>query len=163
MNLPTDYLEQLKLEYPKRDGDNGWLHVRTLIPRALSAGACWERILRGTKVYRAHCDRKGLTGSEMVKQARTFYGPGQYFEEWADMTPHVSAQERAQAARWAGLQARQAACGFRSPTSVESPDVYELQLRSAEREHEESRRSYSRTAARDMPNVVTMLSQAKRA
>lgn len=85
--LPSDYLEILKSEYPKRLGDQGWIHVRTLVPRALSAGATWERILKGTRAYRMHCDGTNKTGTELTKQARTFYGPGQYWEEWADMEP----------------------------------------------------------------------------
>lgn len=161
--LPDNYLEQLKAIFPARDGDNGWFHVRTLIPRALSAGARWDRILAGTQAYRTHCDRKGLTGTEMVKQARTFFGPAQYWEEWADMKPPVSAHERAQAAQWAVLRARQAAIQFRDPAAVESPDVYETMLRQAERECRERTGSYSREAAKSIPNVVSILTQAKRA
>jgi hypothetical protein len=157
MQLPTDYVEQLKREYPCRDGDNGWIAVRTLIPRALSAGTTWERILAGTKAYKAHCDKKGLTGTELVKQARTFYGPGQYFEEWADMQPIQTPQQRAQEARWAGLQARREAIGFRGPTVHDSPDTYETALRQAERERLESTGSRHSPVARDIPNVVTML------
>lgn len=161
MALPDNYLEQLKREYPRRDGDNGWLAVRTLIPRALSAGLSWERILQGTRAYRAHCDRKGLTGTGLVKQAKTFYGPDQYFEEWADMQPVQSPQERAREARWAGLRARSAAIQFRDPTAMESADVYETVLRRAEREHEECKASYQQSEARDVPNVVSMLTRAK--
>lgn len=131
--LPTNWLEILRREYPRRDGDNGWIHVRTLVPRACSAGCSWDRILAGTRAYRAHCDRKGLTGTEMVKQARTFYGPTQYFDEWADMEPVKSAQQVRDEVKWGKLKARAAACGFREPWPVDSPDTYETALREHER------------------------------
>jgi hypothetical protein len=134
MNLPTDYVEQLRREYPQRLGDNGWIAVRTLIPRALSAGATWERILCGTRAYRAHCDSTGKTGTELVKQARTFFGPQQYWEEWADMQPAKTAHQQLQEKRWEALKQRAGACGFRPPTPVESPDVYETALKFFERE-----------------------------
>jgi len=143
MNLPPDYVEQLKKEYPRRDGDNGWVHVRTLIPRALTAGATWERILAGTRAYKAYCDKNGKTGTELVKQARTFFGPNQFWDEWADMEPVKTPRQAAEEVRWAALRVRAEACGFRSPTAVESPDVYETAMRQAERE----RAAYPRSAS----------------
>lgn len=161
MTLPADYLDQLKKIYPRRLGDNGWLHVRSLVPRALTMGASWDRILTGTLAYAEHCNVTGKTGTELVKAARTFYGPCQYFDEWADMPPIETPKQRAEAARWAGLRARSAAIQFRDPTAVESADVYETVLRRAEREHEECRASYGGTGARDVPNVVSMLARQK--
>lgn len=162
MQLPPDYLELLKKAYPRRLGDNGWLYVRTSVPRALTCGAIWDRILAGTLAYAEHCNVTGKTGTELVKAAKTFYGPCQYFDEWADMQPVVTPQQRVQEARWVALQARRAACGFRPPTPIESPDVYETQLRSAEREQLESSGTYSGQGARNIPNVVAILTQAKR-
>jgi hypothetical protein len=159
--LPVDYLEQLKRCYPRRLGDNGWLHVRTLVPRALSAGASWERILAGTQAYAEHCNATGKTGTELVKQAKTFFGPCQYFDEWADMQPIETPKQRAEAARWTGLAARSAAIRFRPPTAMESPDVYETALRLAERECRECTGSLEGSRARDMPNVVSMLARQK--
>lgn len=161
MQLPTDYLEQLRAEYPRRDGDNGWLHVRSLVPRAITMGATWARILKGTRAYKIHCDRKGLTGSELVKQARTFFGRDQWWEEWCDMAPVQTPQQLAQAARWVGLKARSAAIGFRDPTAMESCDVYETVLRRAEREYEDSTGSRRAPIARNIPNVINMLAKAK--
>lgn len=134
MQLPNDWLEVLKKEYPSRDGDNGWVHVRTLVPRAvMTMGVRWDRILAGTRAYKAHCDRKGLTGTELVKQAKTFYGPAMYFDEWADMQPVKSAQESRDEAKWLKLRARADACGFRLPYPVDSTDTYETALRDHER------------------------------
>lgn len=157
MELPTDYLEQLKAIYPRRLGDNGWIHVRTLIPRALTAGASWERILAGTRAYRSHCDETGKTGTELVKQARTFYGPTMYFDEWADMLPVQTPRQKAEEARWAALRVRGEACGFRPPTAHDSPDSYETALRQAERE-----RGSCQSSASPVRSIVTALSVAKR-
>jgi hypothetical protein len=128
MNLPGDYVEILKAEYPRRLGDNGWIHVRTLIPRALSAGATWERILAGTRAYKRHCDTTGKTGTELVKQARTFYGPAQYWDEWADMPAPVTKESQ----EWERLKARNRTVwsfgidmsDFREPRPGETPDDY---------------------------------------
>ena len=157
--LPSDYVEILKKEYPRRLGDNGWLHVRTLVPRAVTMGATWARILAGTRAYKAHCDSTAKTGTELVKQARTFYGPSQYFDEWADMEPIQTPRQSAEAARWAGLRARSEAIGFRAPTAVETTDSYETVLRRAERERMEA---CQRPASSAPGNVVAMLAKAKR-
>lgn len=161
--LPTDYLERLKDSYPSRDGDNGWLYVRTAIPRALSAGSTWERIQKGTLAYRAHCDRKGLTGTDKVKQARTFYGPDQWFEEWADMEPVIDARAAALQARWAALHRRRLAIHFRPPSEMETVDSFETTLRQAEREHGNG--SYGDPTARSVPEmrqVVSILAHSKK-
>lgn len=133
MRLPEDWLEHLRREYPKRDGDNGWIAVRTLVPRAITAGATWDRILAGTRSYRRHCDEKGKTGTELVKQAKTFYGPQNYFDEWADMEPVKTPQQAREEAIWASLNERARRIGFREPWGVESHQVYETALREAEK------------------------------
>lgn len=79
--LPSDWLEQIKKEYPKRWGDQGWVHVRSLVPRALTLGATWEKILAGTRAYNRYCIERNIVGTEFVKQARTFYGPQQLWAE----------------------------------------------------------------------------------
>ncbi len=160
MQLPTDWLEQLKREYPKRDGDNGWIAVRTLVPRALSAGATWDRIMAGTKAYRVHCESTDKSGTAYVKQARTFYGPEQYFDEWADMLPVKTQKQIAEEARWVMLKDRAAACGFRQPSSVESEGAYETSLRFAEREYAAK---LNKETARPVAEVINFLSKEKRA
>jgi hypothetical protein len=79
--LPTDWFEQLKSEYPKRYGGQGWAAVRRLIPARLSEGASWDELLNGTKAYAKFCVHTGKTGTELVKQARTFYGRDCWFSE----------------------------------------------------------------------------------
>lgn len=125
--LPENWLEILKAEYPRREGDNGWLNVRTVLPRHLHGGTTWERVLKGTKAYRAHCDKTGKTGTELVKQAKTFYGPSAFFEEWAEMPIAMSEAERKEAIALQKLTDRRAAIGladFREPQPGETADQY---------------------------------------
>lgn len=153
MDLPSDWFEQIRKEYPRRDGDQGWVAVRTLIPRAITYGSSWEEILNGTRAYKAYCERKGIAGTEYVKQAKTFYGASQaWLEDW---TPPVvqSPQQLAVERRWDSLRARASAAGFREPHAVESPDVYETQLRAFERE---------RPTAKPSAAAVIELARAKR-
>ena len=125
--LPPDWLEQLRAIYPRRDGHQGWMQVRTVAPRALTAGATWERMLAGTKAYRAHCERKGITGTDFVAQAKTFFGPQMLFDEYADMPAPISEAERKEAESMQKLIARRAAIGlpnFREPYPNETSDEY---------------------------------------
>lgn len=134
MNLPSNYVEILQAEYPKRYGDQGWIAVRTLIPRAITAGSTWNEILEGTRSYKRYCDMTGKTGSELVKQARTFYGANQLWTE--DYSPPEKAKnpvEQALERRWEGLRKRAQTVGFRAAYPVESADVYETALKLFER------------------------------
>jgi hypothetical protein len=133
--LPSDYWEILKQEYPRRYGDQGWIAVRTLVPRAITGGATWKEILEGTRAYRRFCDATGKTGTELVKQAKTFYGFNQLWtEDYAPPQPKRSAAELALESRWNALRARAVSLGFRAPMPVESADVYETALRFHERD-----------------------------
>ena len=110
--LPDDWLEQLKLTYPRRNGDQGWGKVRSLVPREISKGATWERMLKGAQNYAKHCQKAGNLGTEYIKQAATFFGRDQWFEEWADMDLRTPA-EIALDKQWAALEARARALGFK--------------------------------------------------
>lgn len=135
MNLPTEYWEILKAEYPRRYGDQGWIAVRTLVPRALTGGATWEEILEGTRAYKRFCDATGKTGTELVKQARTFYGPQQLWsEDYSPPPAKRTAKEQVLDQRWEALRARGVSAGFRAPWPIESPDAYETALRMHERD-----------------------------
>jgi len=133
VDLPEDWLEQLKALYPRRSGGHGWGALPRLIRKALASGATWESLLQGTKSYRGYCDREGLTGTNFVKQARTFYGSDGWWQE--SYEPEAKPKLPAQIAlerRWQALRDRADLCGFRGPTPLESADVYETQLRFAE-------------------------------
>lgn len=142
--LPTDFLDQLKAAYPKRDGAQGW----AAIPRLFAAYTMpdeWQTILLGTQQYAIHCGRKGMVRTEYVMQARTFYGRDRHWEEWAEMdlrTPHQIAQD----ARWADLEARAVRLGF---TTVDRQRGYDVALRAVEQaERENERRVVERTGLR---------------
>lgn len=135
LGLPEEYWEILKAEYPRRYGDQGWIAVRTLIPRAITAGAKWTEILEGTRAYRRFCDATGKTGTELVKQAKTFYGFNQLWtEDYSAPEPKRTAAEQALERRWETLRARAVSIGFRAPLPIESPDAYETQIRLYERD-----------------------------
>jgi hypothetical protein len=123
MNLPTDYLEILKGLYPKRAGDNGWFHVRTAVPRRITEGATWERILAGTRNYARFCEREGKVGSAYVKQAQTFYGPSAYFDEWAEQEEVRSPAQLEAELKWIALEERAKAMGF---TTVDRGRGYQI-------------------------------------
>ena len=133
--LPSDYWEILKREYPRRYGDQGWIAVRTLVPRAIGAGATWAEILEGTRAYRRFCDATGKTGTELVKQAKTFYGFNQLWtEDYSAPEPKRSTADLILESRWTALRTRAVSIGFRTPLPVESPDIYETALRMYERD-----------------------------
>jgi hypothetical protein len=130
-----ELMKRLRATYPKRDGGQGWGVVQRLLEKAIGNGANVERIELGTKNYAAHCLKKGMVGTEFVQQARTFYGPGQWWEEWADMDMRSPAQIQLDA-RWARTKAQAASVGFREPRQHEPIDAYETALRDATRSTE---------------------------
>lgn len=80
-NLPDDWLPQIKAIYPKRQGGQGWGALERLLKSHLSQGITWEEIMAGTRSYAAWVQYSGKAGSELVKQARTFYGRDAWFLE----------------------------------------------------------------------------------
>lgn len=75
----------LKSIYPKRSGDQKWREARMAINARLSEGHTWAEILDGAHRYADWCRITGKVGTETVKQAATFCGPGKPFLE--DFTP----------------------------------------------------------------------------
>jgi hypothetical protein len=135
MNIPEDWWDQLRAAYPKRAGDNGWIAVRMLVPRRMTEGHTWETILAGTKNYAAHAAKTSIVGTGFVKQAKTFYGPDCWFDEWSSMdtrTPAEIAQERL----WEALKVRAVKVGFRDRRPTEPLASYESCLRDVERTKE---------------------------
>ena len=136
--LPSDFLEQLKAIYPRRKGGQGWVDTTRWVRIHVRAGHAWQAILDGCTAYKDFCDREGLTGTEYVKQAATFFGRGCWFaEDYSEPAkpklPHEVAKER----RWQQLYDRADKVGFRYPTDMEKlvdPGIYEDKLRQAERD-----------------------------
>jgi hypothetical protein len=138
MNLPTEYLDLLKANYPRRKGGQGWADTARLVAQHITKGHSWESILAGSRAYKDFCDREGLTGTEYVKQAATFFGKGQWWaEDYSEPAKPKLPQEIAKERRWQQLHDRADAVGFRYPTAIEKqvdPGIYEGHLREAERQ-----------------------------
>jgi hypothetical protein len=74
---------ELQAIYPKRGGDQRWHDARKAINARLTEGHTWPQILNGAQRYAAWCVETGKVGTETVKQAATFVGPGKAFlEPW---------------------------------------------------------------------------------
>ena len=91
--LPDDFMAEIREAYPKRYGGQGWATTKKRIVTRASEGHSWEEILSGTKSYRKFCDSTGKTGTELVKMAQTFYGPGCWFLEDYDI-PEIEVKYR---------------------------------------------------------------------
>jgi len=83
--------EAIKPLYPRRDGDQRWRKASSLYCAARKKGEPLEDIRDGVARYAKWCDRRRLVGTEMVKQAATFFGPEQ---SWRDAWPASSQRER---------------------------------------------------------------------
>jgi hypothetical protein len=133
VTTPDDFMAQLRAAYPKRDGGNGWPIAESKIRAALAGGADWETMLKGTVNYAKFCQRKGWLGSGFVQQARTYYGPGQWWLEYAEMDMRTPAEIAAERARDALVQ-RALRIGFRQPHPGEPDFRYQDALAEAERQ-----------------------------
>ena len=79
--IPEDWFKQIKEAYPKRSKGKGygWPDAFKKIQERMSEGHSFEDILEGTKNYCAGTKLSGDYGTEFVKQASTFFGPGLHF------------------------------------------------------------------------------------
>lgn len=81
--VKTDYEPEFEAcwkLYPKRSHDSkrdAWRAWRS----RRNAGVPNEALLAGVERYARYCTARGIVGSEVVKRASTFFGPG---EHWAD-------------------------------------------------------------------------------
>lgn len=83
--LPTDWMRQLQAAYPKRAGGQGWGHVRKKVPELINDGHSFEELLDSVKRYCALCKALGDERGPFVMQARTFFGPGEWWLEDYDL------------------------------------------------------------------------------
>ena len=136
--LPAELLDQLRSNYPRRKGGQGWADTARLVAEHLRKGHDWALILAGCKAYKDFCDREGLTGTEYVKQAATFFGRGQWWaEDYSEPAKPRLPSEIAAERRWQALRDRADRIGFRNPTAIElkvDPSVYEGHLSYAEQQ-----------------------------
>lgn len=82
-SLPSDWFDQIKAEYPKRQGTQGWYGdpFLKIIKKRLSEGHTFDVMIEGARAYKGHCDYTGIAGSGFVMQAQRFFGPSCYFKE----------------------------------------------------------------------------------
>jgi hypothetical protein len=83
--LPEDWLDQIRQHYPKRAGGHGWGHLKKRIPELIRVGHDFEEMLEGVKRYAALQLAIGNVGTPYVMQARTFFGPGEWWLEDYDL------------------------------------------------------------------------------
>ena len=84
-----------KLAYPERNGDQKWHDAWRAMQARFREGHTFEEILAGAQRYAAHCAAAGKTGTEYVKQAATFVGPGKPFQlPWHPPPKAETASER---------------------------------------------------------------------
>lgn len=93
--------EEAWSEYPERPGNSKAAAFKAWKAR-LTAGATVLEMIEGTRKYAIYCKAEG-TEPQFVKQAATFYGPGEHFT--ADWTPRK--QQRRVLPERRDLQAQQ--------------------------------------------------------
>lgn len=75
----------IRSAYPRRAGGHDWgraeKHQATIIRQG---EYCWPNLVMAAERYGAHCENKGKSGSEYVKDAGNFFAPGGLWESFAD-------------------------------------------------------------------------------
>ncbi|MDN7179071.1 hypothetical protein M0D69_13820 [Caballeronia sp. SEWSISQ10-4 2] len=91
---PSGYspeFEEIWAAYPNRAGGNSKADAFKAVEARIKAGVLPADMLEGAKRYAKFCDATDKTGTEYVKQAATFFGPGLHFDaDWtapAKVTP----------------------------------------------------------------------------
>lgn len=80
---PIDLFEEAWKAYPARAGGNSKADARKAWAARLSTGIEPEDLLAGVRRYAAFCRTTEKVGTAYVKQAATFFGPGEHWaEEW---------------------------------------------------------------------------------
>jgi len=92
--VTPEEFKALKAEYPKRSRGRGyeWPKAHDQINKRISEGHSFDDIMQGTKDYCAASKISGDYGTEYIKMASTFYGPGLHFldeYELEAVTPEV--------------------------------------------------------------------------
>lgn len=105
---PVDLFEQAWQAYPARTGGNSKADARKAWDARLKDGVDPEAIAAGVRRYAAFCQVECKTGTAYVKQAATFFGPGEHWaEEWhtspADSAIHRGASPHKHAAAHAAI------------------------------------------------------------
>lgn len=84
--------------YPKREGGNSRADALKAYRGRLNTGASPADLLAGVRRYATYCASKGIVGTTYVKQAATFFGPGDHWREsWAVPSATPAADQRPKA------------------------------------------------------------------
>jgi uncharacterized protein YdaU (DUF1376 family) len=67
--------------YPKREGGNSRANAQRRFLARLRAGVTGAELLAGVERYAAYVRARGKEGTEYVKRAETFFGPGDHWRE----------------------------------------------------------------------------------
>jgi hypothetical protein len=135
MTLPTDWFEQLRAAYPKRDGGQGYADGRKQLLKRFDEGHTFETVLQGIQNYAIFCGRKQMVGTSYVMQFATFCGPGLWFCEYAEMDIRSPAQ-KLQDAEWQDLEERARQLGFTTVDRSRGITVARIAIEQAERANE---------------------------
>lgn len=83
-DVVSDYTAEwgaIRALYPKREGAQGWPVAKERYVAHRKAGVSYEEVRRGVQAYAALMDKTGKTGTTLVAQAQTFFGPQRRWEE----------------------------------------------------------------------------------
>jgi hypothetical protein len=75
---PT-WFQAIRTAYPKRAGDQGWQRALSACLARAKEGHTFDEMMSGARRYAAFVQATGKEGTEYVKQAATFFGPGKPF------------------------------------------------------------------------------------
>lgn len=77
----TDEWEECRAAYPKRAGGQGWTDAERSYRGHRAKGISHEDIQAGVQRYAAYIRAAGKEGTDLVKQASTFFGRGRHWQE----------------------------------------------------------------------------------
>ena len=80
IDLEAEFDDHVKPFYPKRAGGQGWADARRQYAKRRKRHTL-DEIRDGVIRYAKWCQATGKEGTELVKQAKTFFGPGLHFQE----------------------------------------------------------------------------------
>jgi hypothetical protein len=73
------WFQAIRGAYPDRAGDQGWQRALSACNARATEGHTFDEMLGGARRYAAFVRATGKEGTEYVKQAATFFGPGKAF------------------------------------------------------------------------------------
>ena len=113
-SVTNNLFEQAWALYPKRAGGNSKSAALKAWDARVREGVAPDDMLEGLKRYAAFVSQTGKTGTEFVKQARTFFGPDRHFEDaWLTPAAKGSRQDPLFPGSYADADYSQRPAGFR--------------------------------------------------